>query len=50
MLVTEVINMLQEDDIILLLLTAIAETLGEKDTRHPLGKLYLSEIIFYSFK
>lgn len=37
--------MLQEDDIILHLLTAIAEELGKKDTKHPLGKLYLSEVI-----
>jgi len=37
--------MLQEDDIIIYLLTAIAQTLGEKDRRHPLGKLYLSEIL-----
>lgn len=37
--------MLLEDDIILYLLTAIVETLGKKDKRHPLGKLYLSEII-----
>ena len=45
MLITGVTNMLQEDDIIIYLVTAIAETLGEKDIRHPLGKLYLSEIL-----
>lgn len=37
--------MLQEDDIILYLLTAIVEVLGKNDKKHPLGKLYLSEII-----
>lgn len=37
--------MLREDDIIWYLLTAIVETLGKKDKKHPLGKLYLSEII-----
>lgn len=37
--------MLQEDDIILYLLSSIVETLGKKDKRHPLGKLYLSEIL-----
>jgi hypothetical protein len=37
--------MLQEDDIIIYLLSAIAEGLGKKDRRHPLGKLYLSEIL-----
>ena len=37
--------MLREDDIIWYLLTAIVETLGRKDKKHPLGKLYLSEII-----
>ena len=37
--------MLQEDDIIIYLLIAITEKLGEKDVRHPLGKLYLSEIL-----
>lgn len=37
--------MLQEDDIILYLLISISETLGRRDRRHPLAKLYLSEII-----
>lgn len=37
--------MLQEDDIILYLLYAIERALGKTDKRHPLGKLYLSEII-----
>jgi hypothetical protein len=37
--------MLQEDDIIVYLLSAIELALGTKDKRHPLGKLYLSEII-----
>lgn len=38
--------MLREEDIILFLLSAIVEVLGKKDKKHPLGKLYLSEIIF----
>lgn len=37
--------MLLEDDIILHLLSSIIETLGKRDRKHPLGKLYLSEII-----
>ena len=37
--------MLQEDDIILYLLYAIELGLGGKDKRHPLGKLYISEIL-----
>jgi hypothetical protein len=37
--------MLREDDIIWYLLTAIVDTLGKKDKKHPLGKLYLSDII-----
>src|SRR5258708_6086740 len=37
--------MLQEDDIIVYLLTAIELALGTNDKRHPLGKLYLSEIM-----
>lgn len=37
--------MLLEDDIILYLLSSIVETLGTQDKKHPLGKLYRSEII-----
>lgn len=37
--------MLREEDIILYLLSAIVETLGKRDKKHPLGKLYLSEIL-----
>src|SRR5438046_1210001 len=37
--------MLREDDIIWYLLSAITSVLGKKDRKHPLGKLYLSEII-----
>lgn len=36
--------MLQEDDIILHLLYAIELTIGKQNRRHPLAKLYLSEI------
>lgn len=37
--------MLQDDDIILHLFCAVAETLGKEDYKHPQGKLYLSEIV-----
>lgn len=37
--------MLQDDDIILHLFCAVANSLGEEDYKHPQGKLYLSEII-----
>jgi len=37
--------MLQDDDIILHLFCAIADSLGKEDYKHPQGKLYLSEII-----
>lgn len=37
--------MLQEHTIIIALFCTIAKKLGRKDKRHPLGKLYLSEII-----
>lgn len=37
--------MLREEDIIWYLLSAITTVLGKKDKKHPLGKLYLSEIM-----
>src|SRR5690242_3752441 len=37
--------MLQEDDIILHLYISIASKLRGQDRKHPLGKLYLSEIL-----
>src|SRR5579885_1787773 len=37
--------MLQEDDSILHLLGAIELALGKRDRKHPLGKLYVSEIL-----
>lgn len=37
--------MLQEEDIIWYLLSAITRVLGKKDKKHPLGKLYVSEIL-----